>query len=153
MQDIDPLGAVAAANLELAKRYRRLETFAGDLAAMLEAKASEAGASDESTPDLLERPDAPEPGRPQVARIETPSADLPSLLNFQEQLAELQGVTKVTITGSGSRGTVFLVELDDGAHSQNRVVCSQCGKTLNDGPEPVSHGLCEDCRALFGTAR
>lgn len=24
-------------------------------------------------------------------------------------------------------------------------VCAWCGKTLREGPEPVSHGICESC--------
>jgi len=29
-----------------------------------------------------------------------------------------------------------------------KVVCAWCGKTLKDGPpEPLSHGICEACRA------
>ena len=29
----------------------------------------------------------------------------------------------------------------------NRVVCAWCGLLLQDGEEPISHGICEPCAA------
>ncbi len=26
-----------------------------------------------------------------------------------------------------------------------KIVCAWCGKTLQEGKEPVSHGICADC--------
>ena len=29
-----------------------------------------------------------------------------------------------------------------------KVVCAWCGKTMHDGVEPVSHGICRPCLAI-----
>ena len=29
-----------------------------------------------------------------------------------------------------------------------KVVCAWCGKTMHDGVEPVSHGICRSCLAI-----
>ena len=31
----------------------------------------------------------------------------------------------------------------------HRVICGWCGVLLQDGPGPVSHGMCATCRARF----
>lgn len=30
-----------------------------------------------------------------------------------------------------------------------KVACAWCGKTLREGAQPVSHGICEVCRAQY----
>jgi hypothetical protein len=27
----------------------------------------------------------------------------------------------------------------------NRIMCAWCGSVIQEGPEPVSHGMCPDC--------
>jgi len=26
-----------------------------------------------------------------------------------------------------------------------KIICAWCGKTLEDGPPPISHGICDEC--------
>lgn len=126
---------------ELLARYRRL-------AVRLDSAIA-------SLTDSLERPTASNipatADGPQLARLETPTGDLGTLLDFQERLSELDGVLKVTVAGSAGGRSTFLVELanadDAPAH---RVVCSNCGKVMSEGIDPPSHGLCDDCRERFG---
>ena len=101
---------------------------------------------------LAEEVAAPKvPGRPGLAKVETPTGDLGAILDFQERLGELEGVLKVTVTGSARGGTSFLVELAGAPGSQPELVCSSCGKVLRGGTHPPSHGLCDDCRDSFST--
>lgn len=142
---IDPMLAAATAPArELAERYRALERFAGEMAAALEDAAAESGPL----------PPGPEPvaARPPLARVETPSGEVNALLDFQEQLASLEGVVKVTVAGASRDRTTFLVELEPeaGAGPPHREECARCGRILSHGVEPASHGLCEDCRREFG---
>lgn len=86
-----------------------------------------------------------------LTRVETPTGDLAAILSFQERLAELEDVLKVTVAGSTPGRTTFLVELAP-AETQtlhNKVVCSSCGRLITEGVEPPSHGLCEDCAESF----
>lgn len=87
-----------------------------------------------------------------LVRLETGPADLSALLAFQERLAELTGVLRVTIAGSNESRTTFLVELDPGGNNgarPQRSVCARCGKVLTEGDPPTSHGLCDDCGNQF----
>lgn len=135
------LVAAASAAHELAARYRALERFAAELASALEEASEHAAPVREHEESL----------RPSVARVQTPTGAVGALLDFQEQLASLEGVLKVTVAGSTNDRTTFLVELepDDEAH-RHREVCVRCGRVLAEGMEPASHGLCEDCRSQFG---
>lgn len=84
-----------------------------------------------------------------IAALEAQSSDVDTLLEFQERLSELPGVLKVTIAGAKSGKSSFIVELAD--ERSQLVICTNCGKTLVEGSPPASHGLCEECRAGFGT--
>lgn len=91
------------------------------------------------------------PESSQLARIETPTADLSTLLEFQERLAELDGVLKVTVAGSTGGRASFLVELASAETAMvNRTVCSNCGRLITEGIDPPSHSLCDDCKSQFG---
>lgn len=146
----DPLLANAAEPaLELAERYRALEKMARRLAEALESATGlplpEAGA-EMVTPHLGHRPP--------MATVETPTGDVAALLDFQEQLGNLDGVMKVTVAGTTGERTTFIVELgpETADESQrHRVLCVRCGDVLVEGREPASHGLCESCRMRFGT--
>lgn len=95
-----------------------------------------------------------ESSRYDVAHIETPTGDLDVLLAFQERLSELDGVTKVTVTGSTTNRSTFLVELaqESGQDSSQAILCSVCERVIREGRRPASHGLCEDCRASYGSS-
>ena len=100
------------------------------------------------------QPDSPE--RPSIATVETPTGDVAALLDFQEQLGNLDGVMKVTVAGTTGERTTFIVELDSetaGEPRRHRVVCARCGDVLAEGREPASHGLCDNCRARFGSSQ
>ena len=32
---------------------------------------------------------------------------------------------------------------------KNKVVCAWCEKTIEEGPPPISHGICVECKAVF----
>ena len=76
-------------------------------------------------------------------RIEVPEASVDDLLDFQEQLSQIPGVSITLIQGLRKGGVSFLVRLDsenedpyeDGSslESQPRVVCMFCGKAISDG--------------------
>ena len=137
--DTDPLVELVFQPLrDLLGRYR-------GLAARLEtAIAALSGSLGDDSPPAAPRE------RPEFARVETPTSDLTTLLEFQERLAELDGVMKVTVAGSTPGRSSFIVELAPEARSANRVVCSNCGKVISEGVDPPSHGLCDDCRSRFG---
>lgn len=81
-----------------------------------------------------------------ISRVDVPTSDIDALLAFQESLSEIEGVLKVTVAGSSSGRSSFLVELaQEEAPARHRVVCARCGKAVEDGIEPPSHGLCDDC--------
>lgn len=137
----DPLLDAAAEPLrDLAKRYRTLERFAARMAETLEQACALPAAV----------PAATGSDRPPVAKVETPTSAAGALLDFQEQLAGLEGVQRVTVAGSTADRTTFIVELVPEEH-RHRQVCARCGRILAEGIEPASHGLCEDCRTVFGT--
>lgn len=130
----DPLvDAMLAPMRELLKRYQRLAV-----------KLNETIASVQET--LGELPAQETAPRPQVAMVATPTGDLPTLLEFQERLSELDGVLRVTVAGSTPGRSSFIVELASAEPElRNRVVCSNCGKVISEGSDPPSHSLCEDC--------
>ena len=113
----------------------------------LESAELFAGSTEEQEIDL------PAP-RQEFARIETPTGDLDALLAFQERLSELDGVTKVTVTGSSSGRSTFLVELaqESDAEVRQQIRCSVCDKVIQEGSLPASHGLCDDCRDDYGSS-
>jgi hypothetical protein len=86
--------------------------------------------------------------RPVHARIETSTSELDAIMAFQDLLAELPGVLKVTVTGAAGGRASLLVEL--ATPTSPKLVCSSCGKVLREGSEPASHGLCADCQGSFG---
>jgi phosphohistidine phosphatase SixA len=104
--------------------------------------------------DTLERAEEVQeepPARPRIARIETDTGDIEAILAFQERLAAIDGVTKVTIAGSTPDRASFLVELEsENDAAQAQIECSVCGKIIQPGTLPASHGLCESCREEFG---
>lgn len=121
-------------------RYRRLLGEVQRNIALLEGDAPPAVTS---TADEQPHP---------LVRLETGPADLSALLAFQERLAELDGVLRVTIAGSNESRTTFLVELEGGPSNgtrPQRTVCARCGKVLTEGDLPTSHGLCDDCGNQF----
>lgn len=133
---------------DLLSRYRRLAGVVEQAIQTLETQLSQAerggGAPAE---EAVERPTPPG-----LARVETPTGDLETLLAFQERLADIEGVLRVTVAGSRPGGSTFLVELAGGDGEEpepQRVVCSRCGKVISEGREPASHGLCDDCRDKF----
>jgi hypothetical protein len=126
----EPLGA-------LLQRYRRV---AGTLGRLIETLEGVQPAGQNEFADT----------RPAVARIETQSGDIDSLLYFQEQLAGLDGVMRVTIAGSTGERASFIVELEGEADRQPEVDCTVCGRVIRAGSVPASHGLCETCRSEFG---
>ncbi len=147
---LDPLLANAAEPaLELAERYRALEKMAAQLAEALESASespSKKGRAESRSPDLGDRPP--------MATVETPTGDVAALLDFQEQLGNLDGVMKVTVAGTTGERTTFIVELDSESFDESRrhrVICVRCGNVLVEGREPASHGLCEACRVRFGS--
>ena len=97
------------------------------------------------------RADNPEHFAPQIASLEAESSDVDALLEFQERLSEVPGVLRVTVAGAKSGTSTFIVEL--APESARLVVCTNCAKILSEGPPPASHGLCEECRAVFGTTK
>ena len=108
----------------------------------------------------LERPEEEQVDVPSKdVRIEVPEASVDDLLDFQEQLSQIPGVSITLIQGLRKGGVSFLVRLDsenedpyeDGSslESQPRVVCMFCGKVISDGTAGVSHGLCPDCARAF----
>jgi hypothetical protein len=125
---------------ELLNRYRRVSAAVARAMHVLESELSSDDAKNTEMTD---------PPRPQVASLEAQSSDVATLLDFQERLSELPGVLKVTIAGAKSGKSTFIVEL--APETSGLVVCTNCGKTLVEGPPPASHGLCEECRSTFGT--
>ncbi len=136
----DPLlDSVLQPMRELLGRYRRVSAVVDRAIDLLEGElASEA--AEQATPRSAA----------QMTSLEAQSSDVDTLLDFQERLSELPGVLKVTVAGAKSGKSTFIVEL--APESPALVVCTNCGKTLVEGPPPASHGLCEDCRSAFGTS-
>jgi hypothetical protein len=100
------------------------------------------------------------PGQPvhDVARIQVRHASIEDLLDFQEQLARLPGVAGVSISAMGEGGAALVVEMRggepiprerDGDDAAPTVVCTVCGRTIAQGSDQVSHGLCSDCTSSF----
>ena len=134
--------------MELAERYRALERMARMIAEALESS------TELPPPEQGDESVTPDRGhRPPIATVETPTGDVAALLDFQEQLGNLDGVMKVTVAGTTGEHTTFIVELAsetaDGPE-RHRVLCVRCGNVLVEGREPASHGLCESCRVQFG---
>ncbi|MGE0600099.1 MAG: hypothetical protein AB7J35_09460 [Dehalococcoidia bacterium] len=128
---------------ELLARYRRIARV-----------VEHAIESLESAEFPIRGADPASPARHDIARIETPTGDLDALLAFQERLSDLEGVTKVTVTGSSAERSTFLVELAQESleEVQQQIRCSVCDKVIREGSLPASHGLCDDCRADYGSS-
>lgn len=127
---------------DLLDRYRALSVHVqraiGALEAALETPDGDGG----------EGGQGPGPAHGTISRVDVPTSELDALLAFQESLSEIEGVLKVTVAGSSGGRSSFLVELaQEEAPARHRVVCARCGKALEDGIEPPSHGLCEECAA------
>jgi hypothetical protein len=121
---------------QLLRRYRSASVTIARLINALEAAYGEQSA---------------EPAdRPLVAHIGAQSGEIGALLEFQERLSELDGVSRVTIAGSAGGRTSFLVELSPEVPSEVQVECSVCGRVIVAGRQPPSHGLCDSCRETFG---
>lgn len=120
---------------ELLARYRRISSAVDGAIDALERELGPGAA-------------APQRGPARIATLLADGDDIDALLDFQERLSEIDGVLKVTVAGTQSGRTTFLVELAD--DSRQLVVCANCGKVLQDGQPPASHGLCDDCRSAFG---
>jgi hypothetical protein len=100
-----------------------------------------------------------EAGEPAAARealeavdIEVTAADEVTILEFEEQLAELPGVTRVSLKSYAQGKAILSVELQSALPATDgdpplSVVCAWCGKLLTVGEARVSHGLCADCAA------
>ena len=96
---------------------------------------------------------------PNDVRIEVAKASVDDLLDFQEQLSQISGVSNIVIEGLCEGGVSLLVQLEskngdfDGEESllesQPRVVCVLCGKVISEGTAEVSHGLCPGCTRAF----
>lgn len=101
---------------------------------------------------------SPGPSVHNVARIQVRHASIEDLLDFQEQLARLPGVAGVSISAMGEGGAALVVEMRGGEQppaererneAAPTVVCTVCGRTIAEGGEQVSHGLCSDCTGSF----
>ena len=96
-----------------------------------------------------------------VARVRVEHASVDELLDFQEQLARLPGVTGVSISAMGDDGASLIVEMQpDGPDATNgeaeahegdgpTVLCAVCGRVISKGGDLISHGLCPGCTESF----
>ena len=141
----DPLiEAIQQPLVGLLDRYRRIARVVDHAIELLESAGFPPATTPMASSSEIRR---------EMARIETPTGDLDALLTFQERLSEMEGVTKVTVTGSSAERSTFLVELaQESEMTTPEVRCSVCGKVIQEGSQPASHGLCDDCRADFGSA-
>ncbi|MGH7752881.1 MAG: hypothetical protein ACREN5_08705 [Gemmatimonadales bacterium] len=75
--------------------------------------------------------------------------DLERVLNFQEALALVEGVTNITLIGAPEGRAHLVVELGEVAKAavDPTIVCAWCGRLIAEGGAQVSHGLCPDCAA------
>jgi hypothetical protein len=96
-----------------------------------------------------------------VARVQVDHATIDELLDFQEQLARIPGVTSVSISAMGDAGASLVVEIEPSSpgapshavESETRdaptVLCAVCGRVISKGSDLVSHGLCPNCTGSF----
>lgn len=107
----------------------------------------------------LEHGPAPEP-RPNFAEIEVRDSGISELLALQELLANVPGISRVSLTGMTDGRARMLVELsdniavpetaDDGGAPT--LICAFCSRVLAEGGAGISHGLCEKCAGPFVAA-
>jgi hypothetical protein len=93
----------------------------------------------------------PEPRRERTVRMEVRGGDIAGIMDFQEHLAGIDEVSRVSVIGlEGDRATL-IVEL--ARPEPPTVICMGCGKTLVEGGQAISHGLCESCATAFKSQR
>jgi hypothetical protein len=110
---------------------------------------------------------SPRPARPQPpltiagltqgpaidVELDVSAAGQNALAGFEEALAQVPGVQRVSLKHFGDGKATFAVELRAaGAAAPPEeegfsVVCAWCGKLLTLGGARISHGLCADCAA------
>ena len=88
-----------------------------------------------------------------AAMVEVRSRSIEQLLTFEEGLARIDGVESVSVVGSTTSGTRFLVHVAGGEAVERLTrICAWCGKLIEAGGPQVSHGLCADCAAKMLTS-
>lgn len=100
-----------------------------------------------------EQPSADGEHREVELRVEEGTVD--QLLQLQEQLSRIPGISGITVTGVGEGRAGLLVHLGardpvpSGADEGPTIVCVMCGRTINVGSAAISHGLCPSCTTSY----
>ncbi len=84
-------------------------------------------------------------------RIEVRGGDIAHIIDFQERLALVADVSRVSVVGLDHGRATLIVEL--GEPDDPTVICIGCGKTLVAGGRHQSHGLCDPCASAFKAQR
>jgi hypothetical protein len=138
----------------LRDRYERAQRVLSNLTGGVEQLASSASAGQRGggPPGAAGRPETRSAGST-TARLEVRSQDLERVLDFQEALALVEGVERISIVGTTEDGAHLIVQLTSekepelDAGDEPTLVCAWCGRLIAAGSEEISHGLCADCAA------
>jgi hypothetical protein len=141
--------ALARPLLDLRDEYREAEHLVSRIRSGLEDLRARLSAASRVHPPAV---------RPPLVRLDLSTEDIPAVLAFQREIADLPSVAAVTVAGAGTSHASLLVHLrqstngdgsagDQGQHGP--ILCVECGATLRDGRGPASHGLCPRCTAAF----
>lgn len=102
------------------------------------------------------RPPADAPLPPRMAEIEVRESGVSEVLALQEVLANVPGISRVTLTGTSEGRVRILVELTQDIASQPAadrpaptLVCAFCSHVISEGGVELSHGLCAECAGPF----
>ncbi len=77
----------------------------------------------------------PPPSRPQAGRTDAP----PTMSDFSDYL---KGESPAVRNNK-------IAPLDPDEKVNLRITCAWCGAVIEEGPGPVSHGMCAGCHASF----
>lgn len=115
-----------------------------------------AALGDSLAQDERDIPESHAPGTPaerdnRAMRIEVRGGDIARIIDFQERLALVADVSRVSVVGLDNGRATLIVEL--GEPEDPTVVCMGCGKTLVAGGRHQSHGLCDSCATAFKSQR
>ncbi len=160
----DPLlDALISPLLELRERYGIARRVLAALTDGVEQLAASVGATAAPPPNTTPSPGPTAAAGTRAAQRDAPRVvatpvdvladDLETVLDFQEALAQVEGVAGISIVAT-SEGRAHLVvdlhtpeEREAAGESTPTVVCAWCGKLIAAGGAAISHGLCPDCAA------